>query len=103
MTKKKPLKRKIKVALKRKSKIFKRSITKKKDLISKKFNTSIKGKKIDMVFISCTSIKFIDFVPQLEKLIGIPVTTSNHAMAWHCMRLGGVKNTLPNLGQLFLK
>ena len=48
MTKKKPLKRKIKVALKRKSKIFKRSITKKKDLISKKFNTSIKGKKIDI-------------------------------------------------------
>ena len=30
MTEKKPLKRKIKVALKRKSKIFKRSITKKK-------------------------------------------------------------------------
>ena len=64
---------------------------------------TIKDKKIDMVFISCTSIKFIDFVPQLEKLIGIPVTTSNHAMAWHCMRLGGVKNKLPNLGQLFLK
>ena len=48
MTKKKQLKRKIKVALKRKSKILKRSITKKKDLISKKFNTSIKGKKIDI-------------------------------------------------------
>ena len=48
MTKKKPLNRKIKFALKRKSKIFKRSITKKKDLISKKFNTSIKGKKIDI-------------------------------------------------------
>ena len=48
MTKKKPLKRKIKVALKRKSKIFKRSITKKKDLISKKFNTSNKGKKNDI-------------------------------------------------------
>ena len=48
MTKKKPLNRKIKVALKRKSKIFKRSITKNKELISKKFNTSIKGKKIDI-------------------------------------------------------
>ena len=48
MIKKKPLKRKIKVALKRKSKIFKRSITKKRDLISEKFNTSIKGKKIDI-------------------------------------------------------
>ena len=63
----------------------------------------IKGRKIDMVFISCTSIRFMDFVPQLEKLIGIPVTTSNHAMAWHCMRLGEVTNTLPNLGELFLK
>ena len=48
MTEKKQLKRKIKVALKRKSKIFKRSITKKKDLISKKFNTSIKDKKINI-------------------------------------------------------
>ena len=38
MTKKKPLNRKIKVALKRKSKIFKRSITKNKEIISKKFN-----------------------------------------------------------------
>ena len=45
MTKKKLLKRKIKVALKRKGKIFKRSITKKRDLISEKFNTSIKDKK----------------------------------------------------------
>ena len=34
--------------LKRKSKIFKRSISKKKDLISKKLTTSIKGKKIDI-------------------------------------------------------
>ena len=48
MTEKKPLKRKIKVALKRKSKILKRSITKKKEQISKKFNSSIKGKKIDI-------------------------------------------------------
>ena len=47
---------------------------------------TIKDKKIDIVFISCTKIKFIDFVP-VRKLIGIPVTTSNHAMAWHCMRL----------------
>ena len=48
MTEKKQLKRKIKVALKRKSKIFKRSITKKKEIISKKINTSIKDKKIDL-------------------------------------------------------
>ena len=43
-----PLKRKIKVTFKRKSKIIKRTITKKKELISKKFNSSIKSKKVDL-------------------------------------------------------
>ena len=43
-----PLKRKIKVTFKRKSKIIKRTITKKKELISKKFNSSIKIKKVDL-------------------------------------------------------
>ena len=46
--KKKPLNRKIKVTFKRKSKIIKRTITKKRKLISNKFNSSIKGKKIDL-------------------------------------------------------
>ena len=73
MTKKKPLKRKIKVALKRKSKIFKRSITKKKDLISKKFNTSIKGKKIDIG----KSVKnFFDWVKGAE-IVELPNCNTN--------------------------
>ena len=68
MTKKKPLKRKIKVALKRKSKIFKRSITKNKEIISKKFNTSIKSKKIDIG----KSVKnFFDWVKGAE-IIELP-------------------------------
>ena len=62
----------------------------------------IKITKPDMVFISCTSIKFMDFIPELEKLIGIPVTTSNQAIAWHCMRLAGVNEKIPKLGRLFL-
>ena len=73
MTKKKPLKRKIKVALKRKSKIFKRSITKKKDLISKKFNTSIKGKKIDIG----KSVKnFFDWIKGAE-IVELPNCNTN--------------------------
>ena len=73
MTEKKPLKRKIKVALKRKSKIFKRSITKKKDLISKKFNTSIKGKKIDIG----KSVKnFFDWVKGAE-IVELPNCNTN--------------------------
>ena len=73
MTKKKPLKRKIKVALKRQSKIIKRSITKKKDLISKKFNTSIKGKKIDIG----KSVKnFFDWVKGAE-IVELPNCNTN--------------------------
>ena len=68
MTKKKQLKRKIKVTLKRKSKIFKRSITKNKEIISKKFNTSIKSKKIDIG----KSVKnFFDWVKGAE-IIELP-------------------------------
>ena len=68
MTKKKLLKRKIKVALKRKGKIFKRSITKKRNLISEKFNTSIKGKKINIR----KSVKnFFDWVKGAE-IIELP-------------------------------
>ena len=62
----------------------------------------IKNTKPDMVFISCTSIKFMDFKSELEALIRIPVTTSNQAMAWHCMRLAGVNEKIPKLGRLFL-
>jgi maleate isomerase len=29
------------------------------------------------------------------------VTSSNHAMAWHCLRLAGVRDPLPAAGKLF--
>ena len=61
----------------------------------------IRKTKADMVFISCTSIKFMEFIPELEEEIGVPVTTSNQAMAWHCIRLAGVNLKIPNSGQLF--
>ena len=68
MTYEKPLKIKIKAALKRKGKILKRSITRKKDLISKRFNTSIKVKKIDIG----KSVKnFFDWVKGAE-IIELP-------------------------------
>lgn len=47
---------------------------------------------VDMLFVSCTSIRLLDAVYELEQKFGIPVTSSNHAMAWHCMRLAGVSD-----------
>ncbi|WP_343221514.1 hypothetical protein [Mesorhizobium silamurunense] len=42
---------------------------------------------VDAIFISCTSLRVAEAVAGLERKIGIPVTSSNHAMAWHCLRL----------------
>ena len=37
----------------------------------------------------------------LESLAGVPVTSSNHAMAWHSLRLAGVGDPLSTSGRLF--
>jgi maleate isomerase len=37
----------------------------------------------------------------LEVALGKPITSSNHALAWHCLRLAGVNDALPQFGQLY--
>ncbi len=56
---------------------------------------------VDAVFVSCTNLRGAAAVPQLEQAAAKPVTTSNHAMAWHCLRLAGIRDSLPRLGALF--
>lgn len=55
---------------------------------------------VDAIFISCTSLRVAEAVAGLEKRIGIPVTSSNHAMAWHCLRLAGTTSSMPAGGCL---
>lgn len=57
--------------------------------------------KLDAVFVSCTSLRLTEIVAEVEREIGIPVTSSDHAMAWHCLRLAGVTDAVPEVGQLF--
>jgi maleate isomerase len=56
---------------------------------------------VDAVFISCTSLRFAAMIPEAEARLGKPITTSNHAMAWHSLRLAGVTEALPGRGRLF--
>ncbi len=56
---------------------------------------------VEAVFVSCTSLRVAEAAATLERLTGAPVTSSNHAMAWHCLRLSGVGDALPNAGRLF--
>jgi maleate isomerase len=56
---------------------------------------------IDAVFVSCTSLRLADAARDIEARIGKPVTSSNHALAWHCLRLAGVDDKRPEYGRLF--
>ncbi len=56
---------------------------------------------IDAVFVSCTSLRVADSAESLEREFGIPVTSSNHALAWHCLRLAGYRDPVPGFGSLF--
>ena len=56
---------------------------------------------VDAVFVSCTSVRLVEAVADLEKRTGLPVTSSNHAIAWHMLRLAGIDDRLPQFGRLF--
>lgn len=59
------------------------------------------GPPVDGVFISCTSLRAAALVSGLEAALGVAVTTSNHALAWHVMRLAGIKDGFRRGGRLF--
>ncbi|MCU1400453.1 MAG: Asp/Glu racemase [Acidimicrobiales bacterium] len=56
---------------------------------------------VEAVFVSCTSVRLAQHVAELEQEVGLPVTSSNLAMAWHAIRLAGVADAIPGLGRLF--
>jgi maleate isomerase len=56
---------------------------------------------VDGIFISCTSLRTIDIIGEVEAETGKPVLASNPAQAWHLLRLGGVEDKLPQWGRLF--
>ena len=64
-------------------------------------SASPRRRACEAVFVSCTSLRVAEAVAKFERLAGAPVTSSNHAMAWHCLRLCGVDDALPEAGRLF--
>lgn len=56
---------------------------------------------VDMVFVSCTSVCMAHFVADAEARAGVPVTSSNLAMAWHVQRTLGCHRAQPEYGRLF--
>lgn len=71
------------------------------DSLRRAVRTITQGREVDAVFVSCTSVRLLDAVCEIEAETGLPVTSSNHALAWHCLRLAGVEEKRPELGRLF--
>ena len=58
--------------------------------------------QVDLVFISCTSLRTSQVARDVEEIIKKPVTSSNLALAWHCARLAGCETDVSErFGQLF--
>lgn len=56
---------------------------------------------VDAVFIACTSLRLVDNVEMLEQKLDKPVISSNHALAWHCLRLAGYDDAISGFGRLY--
>jgi maleate isomerase len=55
----------------------------------------------DGVFVSCTSMRVARIAAEAEALIGKPVTSSNHALGWHMLRLAGINDEIAGFGRLY--
>lgn len=58
------------------------------------------GDECDGVFISCTSLRAAGIIEEAERALGKPVTASNHALAWHLLRLSGIEDGQEGFGRL---
>ena len=57
--------------------------------------------EVDGVFVSCSSFRAAGIIERLEEATGKPATASNHAMAWHALRLAGYRDPVTGWGRLF--
>lgn len=63
----------------------------------------LKRPDVDGLFVSCTSLQVAPIAREVEDATGKPITSSNLAMAWHCLRLAGIDDPQPEFGSLFTR
>ena len=54
----------------------------------------------DALFISCTAIRAVDVIEQIERALGKPVVTAVQAMFWQSLRLAGFSDAVADHGRL---
>ena len=55
---------------------------------------------VDTIFISCTNLRALSILEELENELDKSVISSNAALGWHCLRLAQINARLPQYGRL---
>ncbi|WP_171173211.1 aspartate/glutamate racemase family protein [Ruegeria sp. HKCCD8929] len=67
----------------------------------KQFALEIDRPGAGAIFLSCSGIRALDVVEEIERAAGKPVITSNQAQVWSCLRRAGIADRIEGFGQLF--
>ena len=63
--------------------------------------TLVQGAEVDAIFLSCTNLRALDVVDQMEAELNLPVLCSNQVLAWHMAQLSGNPRAMQGPGRLF--
>jgi len=63
--------------------------------------SNINLKKVDGLFVSCTALKIMDILEDVEKKFNTTVISSNQAIIWDCLRLIDMNTNISGYGKLF--
>ena len=63
--------------------------------------SSIDLKEVDCLFVSCTALKIIDLIEDLEENLNTNIISSNQAIIWDSLRLSNTNNKIGGYGKLF--
>ena len=67
----------------------------------KKFALEIDRPDADAIFLSCSGIRALEVVGEIEQATGKPVVTSNQAQMWSCLRRAGIDDIIEGFGRIF--
>ena len=56
---------------------------------------------VDGLFVSCTALKIVDILDEVEKKFNTTVISSNQAIIWDCIQLLDMNVKMPGYGKLF--
>lgn len=70
------------------------------DAIVRAAEQLLQGNKADALFLSCTNLRTLGLLDELERRLGVPVVSSNQAMLWHALQLTNCNHRPQGFGSL---